>query len=219
MDKMILFHGSKYIIEKPSFDYKNSNSDYGSGFYCTCDLESAKEWACRNSSNGIVNKYSLDIRNLKILDLTDSKYSIFHWMTLLIKNRIITQQVYKYNKTVIDYLFENYSIDLSSYDLVIGYRADDAYFKFPIAFIEGRISINQIEEVYRLGELGKQVVVISKKAFDKIKFLEFLEVSEDYHFKYRNRIISANTKLENLLSRERNIYEDTIIDIVRKSKK
>ena len=216
---MILFHGSKYIIEKPSFDYKNNNSDYGSGFYCTCDLESAKEWACRNSSNGIVNKYSLDIRNLKILDLTDSKYSIFHWLTLLIKNRIITQQVYRYNKAVIDYLFENYSIDLSSYDLVIGYRADDAYFKFPIAFIEGRISINQIEEVYRLGELGKQVVVISKKAFDKIKFLEFLKVSEDYHFKYRNRIISANTKLEDLLSKERNIYEDTIIDIVRKNKK
>ena len=219
MDKMILFHGSKYVIDSPSFDYKNCNSDYGSGFYCTCDLESAKEWACRNSSSGIVNKYSLDIRNLKILDLTDSKYSIFHWLTLLIRNRIITQQVYEYNKTVIDYLFENYSIDLSSYDLVIGYRADDAYFKFPIAFIEGRISINQIEEVYRFGELGKQVVVISKKAFDKIKFLEFLEVSEDYHFKYRNRIISANRKLEDLLSKDRNIFEDTIIDLVRKSKK
>ena len=45
MEKVILYHGSERIIEKPVFGYKNNVSDYGDGFYCAQDIESAKEWA------------------------------------------------------------------------------------------------------------------------------------------------------------------------------
>ena len=69
---MIIYHGSKNIISSPSFGIGNPKNDYGLGFYCTENLELAKEWACTsNIQNGYANIYEIDIRNLKILDLRD----------------------------------------------------------------------------------------------------------------------------------------------------
>ena len=50
-------------------------------------------------------------------------------MTLLLKNRFFRLS----NEIAIDardYIIENFSIDLSNYDVVIGYRADNSYFSF-----------------------------------------------------------------------------------------
>ena len=40
---MIIYHGSKDIIEKPEFGKGNKKNDYGLGFYCTENVELAKE--------------------------------------------------------------------------------------------------------------------------------------------------------------------------------
>lgn len=40
---LIIYHGSGEIIEKPQFGYGNPKNDYGLGFYCTEDIELAKE--------------------------------------------------------------------------------------------------------------------------------------------------------------------------------
>lgn len=86
MSKVILYHGSKDIIEKPIYHKGKKENDYGFGFYCTENNELAKEWACSNNeSNGFSNKYSVDITNLKILDLTDKRYSILNWIAILLK--------------------------------------------------------------------------------------------------------------------------------------
>ena len=41
-EKMIIYHGSAKIIEKPVFGMGNPNNDYGLGFYCTESEELAK---------------------------------------------------------------------------------------------------------------------------------------------------------------------------------
>ena len=41
---MILYHGSKDIIEKPIYGQGKKYNDYGLGFYCTDNIELAKEW-------------------------------------------------------------------------------------------------------------------------------------------------------------------------------
>lgn len=46
MSKLIIYHGSPEIIEKPVFGKGKPYNDYGMGFYCTEHLELAKEWAC-----------------------------------------------------------------------------------------------------------------------------------------------------------------------------
>lgn len=45
---MLLYHGSERRIEKPQFMLGKEHNDYGRGFYCTQDLELAKEWACKD---------------------------------------------------------------------------------------------------------------------------------------------------------------------------
>lgn len=59
MSNLTLFHGSDHIIEKPDFHLGKTNNDYGRGFYCTEELEMAKEWACKQNNDGFANKYIL----------------------------------------------------------------------------------------------------------------------------------------------------------------
>ena len=42
--KKIIYHGSSRIIEKPLFNFGKKYNDYGIGFYCTEEMELAKEW-------------------------------------------------------------------------------------------------------------------------------------------------------------------------------
>ena len=85
---VILYHGSKNIIDKPTFRGGKESNDYGYGFYCTESKELASEWACPDNKDGYANEYALDLTGLKILDLTKPKYSILNWIALLLRYRI-----------------------------------------------------------------------------------------------------------------------------------
>jgi hypothetical protein len=82
-----LFHGSSKVIDSPEFGKGNLHNDYGLGFYCTENFELAKEWACSNASGGYANKYSLDLAELSVLDLSAKEYNILNWISLLLNNR------------------------------------------------------------------------------------------------------------------------------------
>lgn len=71
----ILYHGSEYLIENPQFGKGSLHNDYGRGFYCTENIELAKEWACGKQTNGYANIYELDMSDLKCLNL-NSKNTI-----------------------------------------------------------------------------------------------------------------------------------------------
>ncbi len=166
---MIIYHGSKNIIEKPLFKKGNIYNDYGLGFYCTESLELAKEWACTDfEANCYANKYEIDESKYKVLDLT--KYSILNWMAILLKFRSFSINTVV-GREAKEFLINNYYIDVDKYDIIIGYRADDSYFSFAKDFINNVISIKQLEEAMYLGELGIQIVLKSKDAFDNIKYL------------------------------------------------
>lgn len=49
---MILYHGSKDIIEKPIYGQGKKYNDYGLGFYCTDNIELAKEWGTSFERSG-----------------------------------------------------------------------------------------------------------------------------------------------------------------------
>ena len=52
---MILYHGSKDIIEKPIYGQGKKYNDYGLGFYCTDNIELAKEWGTSFERSGYAN--------------------------------------------------------------------------------------------------------------------------------------------------------------------
>lgn len=72
----ILYHGSEYLIENPQFGKGSLHNDYGRGFYCTENIELAKEWACGKQTNGYANIYELDMSDLKCLNLNRKEYNI-----------------------------------------------------------------------------------------------------------------------------------------------
>lgn len=155
--KKILYHGSEFLIEKPEFGKVARHNDYGRVFYCTENIELAREWACAKQKNGYVNIYELDMEGLKVLNLNDSKYHILNWLAILADNRTYWQ-----NGSIAEeakkYIKEHFLIDITPYDIIVGYRADDSYFSFAQDFVSGVISLEKLSEAMWLGKLGEQIV-------------------------------------------------------------
>ena len=168
---MIIYHGSKDIIEKPEFGKGNAKNDYGLGFYCTENVELAKEWACSdNETNGYANRYEIDLGAYNVLDLRSEKYSILNWLAVLLKFRTFDVNT-PISAQAKEYILKNFYVGVEKYDVIIGYRADDSYFSFAKDFINNAISVGQLSEAMRLGELGVQIVLKSEKAFGDLKYL------------------------------------------------
>lgn len=217
MNILTIYHGSNLEIKKPIYHFNNSNihNDYGLGFYCTRSLDLAKEWANRKTANGLVNSYSFDLRSLKILDLTNkNKYSVLNWIAILIHNREFSIDEKIEFKDAFAYLAKYY-IDVNSYDVVIGYRADDAYFRFPLMFIKNVLTLEKLEEIYLNGNLGVQIVLISEKAYDHIKFIKTIESESIYHERFLRRKESADISYRRLELLEKNSIGTRIKDLMR----
>lgn len=164
-----LYHGSENVIEKPKFGYGKKYNDYGLGFYCTDTLEMAMEWGVDRGRNGYANCYELDCDDLKILDLNEDRFCILHWLAILLQNREFDVPSGLALEAK-EYILSNFLVDYRSFDAIIGYRADDSYFSFAQDFINGTISYRQLNNAMHLGNLGQQFVLISKKAFEQIRF-------------------------------------------------
>lgn len=214
-NKIILYHGSSKIIEKPIFSVGNPNNDYGLGFYCTENIELAKEWACSNEADGYANKYSFDLTGLSVLALTNGEYNILNWLFVLLENRKfrISGRVAKQAK---EYIIEHFCVDYQKYDVIKGYRADDSYFSFASAFLNNTISINQLEKAMSLGKLGEQVVLMSERAFEAISFEEAIVAPKEI---YLPRKLARDTNAREDFSKEKDreliFTEKYILDIIR----
>ena len=168
--KKLVYHGSQEIIRSPEYGAGKLHNDYGRGFYCTEDPEIAKEWACSSTDDGFSNCYELDLTYLKVLDLNTEEYTILNWMAVLVENRMFslgTPIAGRGRK----YLLENFLVNVNAYDVVTGYRADDAYYNFADLFLNNGITLEQLARAMKLGKLGEQIVLKSKWAFENIRFL------------------------------------------------
>lgn len=176
-----LYHGSGNIIEKPVFGAGNAKNDYGLGFYCTKEIELAKEWACPTQNDGFANKYSMDMEGLDILDLSAKGYNILNWLAILLENRIfdITTPIARDAK---DFIISRLIPEYRLRDVIIGYRADDSYFSFARAFINNAIPLSALAKAMKLGKLGIQICVKSETAFSRLAFQEAIAVDSDEYF-------------------------------------
>lgn len=213
---MKIFHGSEIIIENPQFGFGNPHNDYGLGFYCTQNLDLAKEWACQKNKDGFANAYELNTKGLSVLDLSEPNFSILHWLSILMRNRIFSPKS-PLGKQNLDFLFKTFSIPYKEYDIICGYRANDSYFSFASDFLENIIPIQSLATSMKLGSLGIQIVLKSEKAFSQLKFLQADSAKTEVYFpKYKARDTKARSDyLEHL--RHQNIQDGIyLIDIARK---
>lgn len=210
-----IYHGSNRIIERPEYGYGKPYNDYGLGFYCTEEMDMAREWGVSALSDGYCNAYDIDMDGLIVLNLNDKKYCILHWLAILLQNRTFEISSVLANEAK-KYLLNNFSIDYENADVIVGYRADDSYFAFAQDFINGAISYRQLNRAMHLGNLGEQIVIKSKRAFDRLSFVDSeVALRSDWLSRKEKRDSEAR---RDYLSEERNrrlagdIYITQIID-------
>ena len=210
--KKKLYHGSQNIIENPVWGYRKKYNDYGLGFYCTENIDMAKEWGVFADKDGFANCYELECDGLKILDLNSEEYCILHWLTVLLRNREFDMP----SGLAIEakkYLLEQFSVNYEDYDVIVGYRADDSYFSFAQDFINGTISYRQLNWAMHLGKLGQQFVLKSKKAFEQLAYLGY-EVAQSKEW-YAKKMVRDKTARREYFELDRNPYQRGDIYIVQ----
>ena len=214
MKKQIkIYHGSEKNIIKPIFGEGKKNNDFGLGFYCTKDINLAKEWAVSSLKDGFANKYILNIEYLKILNLNSSEYTILNWIAILVEHRLfslkspVAQRAKKY-------LIDNFDINVNAYDVIIGYRADDSYFDYAESFLNNSITVEQLAKAMKLGKLGEQIVIKSQYAFSCLTYDGFEIAKKEEFYEYRKvRNDNANKMYLDILEYESDgLY---IQDIIR----
>ena len=173
---MIVYHGSDHRIEVPVHNGSKRTNDYGFGFYTTENKDLAREWACSDNRNGFVNCYEVDLNGLSVLNLNAPEYNILNWLAILAKYRTYWQNG-SVAEEAKDYLQQHFFIDPSSYDVIIGYRADDSYFTFAQDFVSGAIPLSKLSEAMHLGRLGEQIVFKSREVFSHIRYIDAEPVS------------------------------------------
>ncbi|MCD8293668.1 MAG: DUF3990 domain-containing protein [Clostridia bacterium] len=167
---MILYHGSCIEIEKPVYGAGATDNDYGQGFYMTKSAALGSEWAVHENTDGYLNKYNLDARGLHVLDLTSGKYSVLHWLNAILANRAvdITSEIMDES---MEYLKRNFSLNLSHYDCITGWHADDLHFSLAMDFLASGLSYDMLCKALHLWDIETQYELMSPKAFERISFL------------------------------------------------
>ena len=164
----LLYHGSNCVVELPALDKCKSDNDFGAAFYLTADKKKAESWSLlkadkEGTGKSVVTVYESDFTNLVVKDV--GKFSTEAWVAVLLKNRgysgyITRRQAFKF--------IDKYYPDIDDADVVIGYRADDSYFRIIEAFLSNSIGIGNISSLLRVGRLGYQIALKSPKAFNQM---------------------------------------------------
>lgn len=214
--ELVIYHGSQKIVEVPKYGVGKPYNDYGRGFYCTENSELAKEWACQVKNDGYANRYTLNLDGLRVMRLTDGDYHILNWLAILLKNRAfdINSPI---GQSAKEYVLEKFLPDTDGVDVMIGYRADDSYFSFARDFVSNTISLRDLNTAMRLGKLGEQVVLLSERSFEHIRF-DGYEVSDykEYYYKRDARDTEARAAYKStkkdLLQLSNDLF---VLDIIR----
>ena len=216
---MKIYHGSPREIPKPLLSKGKPNNDYGRGFYCTEDVEMAREWASKGKEPpGFANAYELFVDELSILNLSAPGYTILNWIAVLLANRTFDLDS-DIALEVRDYLIANFMPPVLESDVVIGYRADDSYFSYADSFVNNALSVRRLDEALHLGRLGEQVALRTERAFENLTYLGSERVSwEEYHPRYVARDSDARSQWRDTVKKGRRAADDIFaIDIIRRN--
>lgn len=216
----IIYHGSQQIVEVPKFGIGKKYNDYGQGFYCTENIELAKEWACPVKNDGYANKYRLFLDGMNVMHLTKGQFNILNWLAIL-----LTHRKFDINSPIgnnaREFILSHFMPNITDVDVMIGYRADDSYFSFAEDFVNNTISLRDLNLAMQLGTLGEQVVLLSERSFQQIAFIEYEAVDyREYYYKRAERDQNARAAYTNRKKNLQQLMDDIfILDIMREDMK
>ena len=147
-ERMILYHGSRQIVEYPEIRKAKYNKDFYFGFYCTRDEEQAKRWAARYGIKGYLNKYEY---------VPDGRLNckMFNEMT----------------EEWLDFIVACRSGKSHKYDIVEGPMADDTIYNYVQNYIDGKISRAAFWELAKFKHPTHQISFHTVSALDTLTFI------------------------------------------------
>ena len=153
---MVLFHGSKDVVEKPEIRTARYYKDFHFGFYCTQYRAQAERWALRYTGEGIVNEYEYTPNgnlNIKVFaEMTEE------WLDFIVACRTGTPH---------------------SYDIVEGPKADETIFNYVQDFLDGNITRKAFWELARFKKPTHQISFHTEEALKTLRFLKGVKVHEE----------------------------------------
>ncbi|MCM1134942.1 MAG: DUF3990 domain-containing protein [Clostridium sp.] len=153
---MILYHGSRQIVEFPEVRIARFNKDFYYGFYCTLFLEQAKRWAARFEGGGVVNEYFYvpddTLRVLKFSEMTEE------WLDFIVSCRLGRAH---------------------NYDIVEGPMANDTIFNYVQNFADGKISREAFWALAKFKRPTHQISFHTARALTTLKFKEGYVVKDE----------------------------------------
>lgn len=153
---MILYHGSKMIVESPEIRIAKYNKDFYFGFYCTLLPEQAIRWATRFDGTGYLNEYLYtpnEQLNVKIFtEMTEE------WLDFIVSCRLGHSH---------------------TYDIVEGPMADDTIFNYVQNFVDGKISRAAFWELAKFKRPTHQISFHTARALTALSFVKGVEVRDE----------------------------------------
>ena len=155
MDSIILYHGSKEIVEYPEIRTARFHKDFYFGFYCTLLQEQAKRWATRFNGKGFISEYRYTPdESLKILVFSEMTEE---WLDFIVSCRMGNPH---------------------DYDIVEGPMANDTIFNYVQDFVDKKISRAAFWELARFKKPTHQISFHSARALAALEFMKGYEVSD-----------------------------------------
>ncbi len=153
---MILYHGSKSIVEAPEIRIQKYNKDFYFGFYCTLYPEQAIRWATRFNGVGFLNEYTytpnaaLNIKRFP--DMSEE------WLDFIVSCRLGNPH---------------------GYDIVEGPMANDTIFNYVQNFADGKISREAFWALAKFKKPTHQISFHTARALATLQFLKATEVHDE----------------------------------------
>ncbi len=155
-EEIILYHGSRQIVEFPEVRIARFNKDFYYGFYCTLFLEQAKRWAVRFDNGGVINEYVYvpddTLKILKFPEMTEE------WLDFIVSCRLGKPH---------------------DYDIVEGPMANDTIFNFVQNFADGKISREAFWALAKFKRPTHQISFHTIRALTALKFKKGYEITDE----------------------------------------
>ena len=164
--KMVVYHGSNLIVEKPRLLQQNRTLDFGSGFYTTTNQRQAEEFAIKvflrsKKGTGVVSSYDFDsescFQNSSVLRFEQPDES---WLDFVSSNR-------------------NGSYAGEQYDVIIGPVADDNVYATLALYMSEQLTKEETLARLKIKSLFNQVVFSTEKSLSYLNFIESYEVKHN----------------------------------------
>ncbi len=155
-EQILLYHGSKQIVNYPEIRLSRYTKDFYYGFYCTRLKGQASRWAVRYTNKGIMNEYFYTPNaSLKLLNFPSMTED---WLDFIVSCR---------------------AGNAHEYDIVEGPMANDTIFNYIQNFIDGQISRAAFWELAKFKNPTHQISFHTVRALSTLTFNKAYEITNE----------------------------------------